>query len=641
MYASWDGQNWQFQTVVPGGTVGDGHSLSLDHTGKPHIAYRDFGVGGGKLKYAAWDGSTWNFQTVDSQGDAGQNPSLAIDSADHPHISYKGGDYSLRYASWNGSGWQFQTVDARPGMYNLPNSLRLDSADRPHISYYDAYIVPSALKYAAWDGSAWQIETIDSYGAGLSNSLILDHNDKPHISYYVPIDGTGGGSLNYAAFGFGPSAYANPPGGQYTSAQSVVLSTVNGLGTIYYTTDGATPTTSSPRYMQFYPIYIEANKVTMLKFFTVDNRGTKGEVKTETYYIGVTPQLFTLTIANSNQTGGTVTSNTGGIDCGTVCSKSYASDTEVILTATPQIGHTFEGWTGDCTGTALTCTLSMNAAKSVGANFKANQTIIFGAAPSLLVGGIGTVSATGGASGSPVTFSSSTPAVCVSGGTNGSTVTGVAAGTCTIAANQAGNAIYNDAPQLTQTFSIGKANQTIIFGVAPSLLVGGIGTVSATGGASGNPVTFSSTTTAVCASGGTNGSSVSGVEAGTCTIAANQVGNANYNSALQVTQSFAVSIAADFTLTINNLNLLGGTITSNTGGINCGTVCSKSYANGTVVTLQASPRDDFMFSGWGGGCSGYANTCTLTMAAEKTVTANFDVFKKKRSPSWRAWLLSQ
>jgi hypothetical protein len=61
--------------------------------------------------------------------------------------------------------------------------------------------------------------------------------------------------------------------------------------------------------------------------------------------------------------------------------------------------------------------------------------------------------------------------------------------------------------------------------------------VSATGGASGNAVTFSSLTTGVCTiSGGT----VTGVTAGTCTIAANQSGNANYNAAPEVTQNITV-----------------------------------------------------------------------------------------------------
>ena len=65
-------------------------------------------------------------------------------------------------------------------------------------------------------------------------------------------------------------------------------------------------------------------------------------------------------------------------------------------------------------------------------SLKANQTITFGPAPTVVVGGIGTLSANGGASGNPVIFSSQTAAVCT---TIDGTVTGVAAGTCTIAAS--------------------------------------------------------------------------------------------------------------------------------------------------------------------------------------------------------------
>lgn len=199
MYAYWDGQQWQFQTVERGGRVGEFNALALDHNGRPHIAYRDFGTASGKLKYAAWDGSAWQIQTVDEQGDAEKNPSLAMDSADHPCISYMGGDYSLKYATLVNGVWQFQIVDAKPGMYSLPNSLALDKQDRPHISYCDQFHVPVSLKYAAWDGNAWQIQTIDSIGSpGLSNSMALDSENRPHISYYESIDGTGGGALKYA-----------------------------------------------------------------------------------------------------------------------------------------------------------------------------------------------------------------------------------------------------------------------------------------------------------------------------------------------------------------------------------------------------------------------------------------------------------
>ncbi len=81
------------------------------------------------------------------------------------------------------------------------------------------------------------------------------------------------------------------------------------------------------------------------------------------------------------------------------------------------------------------------------------QSISFGPAPDIITGTTGTVSATGGPSGNPVIFSSLTPSICT---ISGSTVTAIAAGTCTIAANQAGNSSYGAAPQVTQSFSINK-----------------------------------------------------------------------------------------------------------------------------------------------------------------------------------------
>ena len=65
-------------------------------------------------------------------------------------------------------------------------------------------------------------------------------------------------------------------------------------------------------------------------------------------------------------------------------------------------------------------------------------TITFGALSTLTVGGNQPVTATAN-SGLAVTFSSSTPGVCTMAG---ATVTGVANGTCTIVASQAGNATY-------------------------------------------------------------------------------------------------------------------------------------------------------------------------------------------------------
>lgn len=210
-------------------------------------------------------------------------------------------------------------------------------------------------------------------------------------------------------------------------------------------------------------------------------------------------------------------------------------------------------WWAWCTVTGVTagtCTIAANQAGngsfnatpqvtqsfSVGLN---NQTIAFGATPTAIVGGTGAVSATA-TSGLTVSFTSSTPGVCT---VSGSTVTGVTAGTCTVAANQAGNSGYNAAPQVTQSFNVGNASaivQTISLGTPPTgVVVGGSGTLSASGGASGNAISFSSNTPGVCT---VVGNTVIGVTAGTCTIAANQTGNGSYNAAPQATQSFAVGL---------------------------------------------------------------------------------------------------
>ncbi|WP_268828184.1 MULTISPECIES: autotransporter domain-containing protein [Lysobacter] len=155
------------------------------------------------------------------------------------------------------------------------------------------------------------------------------------------------------------------------------------------------------------------------------------------------------------------------------------------------------------------------------------------AAPVYAPGGSFTVSASGGASGNPVVFASTTPAVCT---VAGNTVSTLAAGNCALTADQAGNANYSAAPQVPLAVTIGPGAQVITgFAANPAAPVyapGGSFTVSASGGASGNPVVFASTTPAVCTVSGVTASILS---AGTCSLTANQAGNANYAAAPQAT----------------------------------------------------------------------------------------------------------
>jgi hypothetical protein len=152
------------------------------------------------------------------------------------------------------------------------------------------------------------------------------------------------------------------------------------------------------------------------------------------------------------------------------------------------------------------------------------------------------VTATGGGSGNPVIFTidSTTASVCT---ISGATVTFNQAGTCLIDANEAGNAQYKSAPQQQQTATDQQISQTIIFTSVPPTRVFLDDTymVTATGGGSGNPVTFTidPASAAVCS---ISGATVTFNEGGaTCTIDANQAGDARYQAALQAQQMVTVS----------------------------------------------------------------------------------------------------
>lgn len=83
----------------------------------------------------------------------------------------------------------------------------------------------------------------------------------------------------------------------------------------------------------------------------------------------VTPTGINLVI---NKTGmGTVTSDVGGIACGNVCSGNFAlgTSTRVVLTAKPDSGWIFKGWSGDCTGTG-TCALTVDSDRQAAALFE-------------------------------------------------------------------------------------------------------------------------------------------------------------------------------------------------------------------------------------------------------------------------------
>jgi hypothetical protein len=90
------------------------------------------------------------------------------------------------------------------------------------------------------------------------------------------------------------------------------------------------------------------------------------------------------------------------------------------------------------------------------------------------------------------------------------------------------------------------------------------------------------------------------------------------------TESFTVTVTAKkHTLTVTVTG--EGTVTSTPTGIECGqghTKCSAEFAEGEAVKLTPTPAAGFSLAAWGGACSG-AGSCSVTMSANESVTAEF------------------
>jgi hypothetical protein len=115
---------------------------------------------------------------------------------------------------------------------------------------------------------------------------------------------------------------------------------------------------------------------------TGNRRAFAFEVPTGTCGVGGEPGQNTLTVTNPGSGSGTITFSydetstdctlTASTGLNPSCSKAFDHGTTVILSASPASGSTFSGWSGEgCSGTG-TCTVTMNADKTVFASFNQN-----------------------------------------------------------------------------------------------------------------------------------------------------------------------------------------------------------------------------------------------------------------------------
>jgi hypothetical protein len=68
-----------------------------------------------------------------------------------------------------------------------------------------------------------------------------------------------------------------------------------------------------------------------------------------------------------------------------------------------------------------------------------------------------------------------------------------------------------------------------------------------------------------------------------------------------------------------------GKVTSQPAGIDCGATCAGSFDYGTQVSLTATPDAGAVFKTWTGACNGQGATCKLTVTAETSTNAVFEL----------------
>ena len=152
------------------------------------------------------------------------------------------------------------------------------------------------------------------------------------------------GTETYVIDKEGPTVTASPPGGTFSTDQSVTLSsTATDLDAIYYTTDGTEPDNTSTEYTGAISITgpAGANTTTTLKFIGYDTLGNAGPVGTETYVI--------------DKEGPTVTASPPGGTFGTDQSVTLSSTT----TDLDAIYYTTDGTEPDNTSTEYTGAISI------------------------------------------------------------------------------------------------------------------------------------------------------------------------------------------------------------------------------------------------------------------------------------------
>jgi kumamolisin len=89
--------------------------------------------------------------------------------------------------------------------------------------------------------------------------------------------------------------------------------------------------------------------------------------------------------------------------------------------------------------------------------------------------------------------------------------------------------------------------------------------------------------------------------------------------------NFTIASNQQYQIWVDKVGTGSGSVNSSDGNLNCGTVCTHIYWNGSELTLTATPAPGSVFAGWSGCDQSFGFSCTLLVNQPRTATAIFNV----------------
>jgi hypothetical protein len=512
----------------------------------------------------------------------------------------------------------------------------------PEGIYYDDF---SGHLFIVWGKKLFEISVsgvmIDStdlvpFGVVVAKGITFapssDPNDDPFIEniYIVDygIDEVNDGRLFEFSFNrdlsnnppqidSGPTSVPNPVFDNETAQLSVQASDVDGDDLTYFWSPEDGSITGAGSTVTYIPPNVVQQQIFTITVTVYDGRGGSDA---GTVDVTVIPHPRPLNVLRAGTGTGTVTSSPPGIDCGMDCTEDFSYGSTVTLTATPDTGSVFAGWSGDpdCSDGMVT----INAATTCTATFDLYSL-------SIVKAGTGTG-----------TVTSSLPGI-----------------DCGIDCSE--NYPVNTVVTLVATPDTGS--DFIGWGGDPDCLDGEV----TTNGTKTCIATFdleihTLTVTKGSTGSGTVTSAPAGIDCGAdcsedytygteITLTATPDigtyftgwggdidcadGMVTINAATTCTAVFDLEM---YPFSITKAGMGSGTVTSAPVGIDCGADCSEDYPYGTVINLTATPDDGSLFAGWSGDpdCSdGIVSMDVTGTGTEVNVLPIADAYVLSTNPS--------